>query len=638
MVCSCFNVSVGISVSLARNLLYNESMNLLSRFQKLWKDQNWQVLHSEIETLFGLLVVFTLALPLGIVLSLLIRATPVLGNGGASMGALSEQEKRIDAGIIGRAHDHIILKFNDTDPLIRDVILNRHALVLGERIGDTQMYRVSFDAGRTPEGVISELYATESAHIAFAEVDAMIPPSPVEHLLVSPPASIFDSGRAMITDQSRGDGVIIALVGTNVSHEGTMLAGNVLPVKSIFGDGMISSNQQAPSNMVANILLGAEGIVPNTKLLPVIVSLRPDGVVLSSDLAEGIFLAYNQSANIVHVSYPLHRSWVTDEVVHTAERLGAFVVAPLSDDDEGFPHGPGLLLTSPVDAKNISKGVAVKYFGPDVTAFAGYRVQGKYYEGAVLASSRVAGSLAFLIGMKGSTDVSSIRQIFLASTLDKGAEYYDTTYGWGSVAPDNLENSIPQHQSDELPPSSPTQLLCAQSSDGRVLLSWNPSVDDSFSVHYRIYRNGQDIAETEKSEWYDDVTQKGKTFEYAIRARDTAGNTSLLSADCSVFVGQMTHQNTPTSVEVIHRGATDAHVRVTTSVPQRTKLRLTESPEGLWYEPYYRTKNSLVHDFFLTGLTPQTSYTFVIEENLGEILPLPASLPTYSLSTKNLRY
>jgi chitodextrinase len=82
---------------------------------------------------------------------------------------------------------------------------------------------------------------------------------------------------------------------------------------------------------------------------------------------------------------------------------------------------------------------------------------------------------------------------------------------------------------DTSPPSVP-QNLGAQVASGGVALSWSPASDDGGVIGYDIFRNGVQIASVGSTPGFMDSTvAPTTTYQYRVRARDGAGNTSALS-------------------------------------------------------------------------------------------------------------
>lgn len=84
--------------------------------------------------------------------------------------------------------------------------------------------------------------------------------------------------------------------------------------------------------------------------------------------------------------------------------------------------------------------------------------------------------------------------------------------------------------SDTTSPSVPTNLTATSTTAAHVDLSWTSSTDNVGVTNYDIYRDGTLIGTTGATTTYtDSAVTGGTTYQYQVRARDTAGNVSGLS-------------------------------------------------------------------------------------------------------------
>ena len=83
---------------------------------------------------------------------------------------------------------------------------------------------------------------------------------------------------------------------------------------------------------------------------------------------------------------------------------------------------------------------------------------------------------------------------------------------------------------DNTPPSTPTGLTGSANKQGRVVLSWQTASDELSGVaDYLIYRNNEIIGYAPSNSFTDTTAQSGASYEYAVGARDKAGNISFTS-------------------------------------------------------------------------------------------------------------
>jgi chitodextrinase len=77
-----------------------------------------------------------------------------------------------------------------------------------------------------------------------------------------------------------------------------------------------------------------------------------------------------------------------------------------------------------------------------------------------------------------------------------------------------------------VPPTAPKDLQAFHINGRAVGLYWNPSTDNTGVTGYRVYRNGQKIADQNRN--YLDVwgLRGYTTYKFSVEAYDAAGNTS----------------------------------------------------------------------------------------------------------------
>lgn len=88
---------------------------------------------------------------------------------------------------------------------------------------------------------------------------------------------------------------------------------------------------------------------------------------------------------------------------------------------------------------------------------------------------------------------------------------------------------------DIQPPTAPTGLASPSSTADSVTLSWNPSSDNVGVTGYEILREGNLVGSSATTSFTDTGLASGATFNYAVRARDAAGN---ISAESAPFVAR----------------------------------------------------------------------------------------------------
>jgi fibronectin type 3 domain-containing protein len=109
--------------------------------------------------------------------------------------------------------------------------------------------------------------------------------------------------------------------------------------------------------------------------------------------------------------------------------------------------------------------------------------------------------------------------------------------------------TVDEEQPDTAAPTTPTGLT-GTASNGQARLSWNAATDDTGVTAYVVYRDGVAIATVTSLSYVDGAVTAGRTYSYAVSARDAAGNESARSAPRTVAIPagpDTTAPSTPTN-------------------------------------------------------------------------------------------
>ena len=99
---------------------------------------------------------------------------------------------------------------------------------------------------------------------------------------------------------------------------------------------------------------------------------------------------------------------------------------------------------------------------------------------------------------------------------------------------------------DTTPPSAP-EIQDVEAGDGRIVLSWDSSSDDTDVAGYVIRRNGQvlTIVNSGTLVYFDDDVQPNTSYEYTVEAVDVVGHHSLAAAPPRVTTGTFSGRPAP---------------------------------------------------------------------------------------------
>lgn len=89
-----------------------------------------------------------------------------------------------------------------------------------------------------------------------------------------------------------------------------------------------------------------------------------------------------------------------------------------------------------------------------------------------------------------------------------------------------LWNELIEGKADTEAPTAPKNLKFVRSNSSSISMTWNASSDNAAVYCYYIYRNGERVGNTTKTEYIDNDLKSHTSYEYYIVACDTSGNLS----------------------------------------------------------------------------------------------------------------
>lgn len=233
-------------------------------------------------------------------------------------------------------------------------MLEFYAAADRSRIDFIEVHVLSIQAGQE-QVIIQELQ--DDPAIAFAERDRLVEPAYVPSDTHYPNAWHLQTLHLPSAwDTTLGTGVTAAVMdaGVNANHEN--LAGKLVPGwNAVEGSASDYSDIHGYGTAAAGIIgaatdndIGVASVAPAALIMPVRVSVGPDGSVFTSDIAAGLIRAADQDAKVANISYNVTPSLaVASAAQYMRSRGGVVVVAAGNQSsDPGYTDSPYMISVS----------------------------------------------------------------------------------------------------------------------------------------------------------------------------------------------------------------------------------------------------------------------------------------------------
>ncbi|WP_290671089.1 endonuclease [Kordia sp.] len=155
-------------------------------------------------------------------------------------------------------------------------------------------------------------------------------------------------------------------------------------------------------------------------------------------------------------------------------------------------------------------------------------------------------------------------------------------------------------------PSVPTNITASYITETSTTLNWTAATDNIGVTVYEVYRNGTLVGSTATTSYNVSGLTVATTYTFTVRAKDAAGNTSAASSGTNVTTIDTTAPTIPTNVVASNETQTTIDLNWTAS---------TDNVAVTAYDVYRNEtliSNTASTSYQVTGLTPDTAYTFII--------------------------
>ena len=291
-----------------------------------------------------------------------------------------------------------------------------------------------------------------------------------------------DYGFTKAWEQSQGAGIKVAVIDTGIDASHPALEGAVVGGTDVSGlgtpDGLTPVGQNSyHGTMVASLIAGRGnpedagagilGTAPKAQLLSVSMAFGVEGIDTDSQVAEGIFWAVDNGAQVINlsltrnsVSWP--ESW--DKAFLYAFENDVVIVAAVGNRVDGTEQVsapatiPGVIAVAGVDINantselSSTSGFTIGVTAPSEELVAAYP-GGEYriWSGTSGAAPIVSGMVALVRSLYPEMNAANVVNRVIQSATKNGFQNYSSTYGYGLIdAEAALSMEIPEVQDNPL--------------------------------------------------------------------------------------------------------------------------------------------------------------------------------------------
>lgn len=134
----------------------------------------------------------------------------------------------------------------------------------------------------------------------------------------------------------------------------------------------------------------------------------------------------------------------------------------------------------------------------------------------------------------------------------------ETKYVYKVVATDKLGNKkegsgFTTTTLDSIKPTIPENLTAKPKSTTTIKLSWSASTDNNSVSQYLVFRNGEEVGETETTDYLDTDLMEKTSYQYSVLAMDDVGNQSEKSRETTVSTLSQ-EEEAPKVVDIVNGG------------------------------------------------------------------------------------
>lgn len=287
----------------------------------------------------------------------------------------------------------------------------------------------------------------------------------------------------------------------------------------------------------------------------------PAGLAVSSKTESSVKLTWNASTdNIAITGYNVYRDGVKVGTATTTSYTDSGLNADTSYtyrvqafDIAGNMSEVSSEVAVKTNSKPTTNSVTIYYKQGYTTPYIHYRPVGGAWTtapGVPMSSSEIGGYYKFSLDIGNSTALEAVFNNGSGTWDNNNSKNYVFPVGTSTYTPgaNNANGTITAGAPliDNIAPSVPANLSATAKTHSTVNLAWSASTDNVAVTGYDVYRNEVKIGTASGTTYADSGLAADTSYNYTVKAKDAAGNTSAASAVLTVKTDIIPAGNTVT--------------------------------------------------------------------------------------------
>ena len=290
---------------------------------------------------------------------------------------------------------------------------------------------------------------SHNPNIEFAELDALN--APVDTLADDPNFSgawhLTTMNAPAAWDQSRGDGVVVAVLDSGADPNQPDLQGQLVPGWNLYDNNSNTSDVYGHGTKVAGVIaaasnngIGVTSLAWNARIMPVRISL-PSGSAYTSTIASGLTWAADHGARVANISYEISGSSTVISAAKYMKDHGGLVCSSAGNSGTNLStaNTDAIITVSATDSGDnlagwSNYGNVIDVAAPGVGLWT--TLNGGGYgkvSGTSFSSPATAAVVALVMARNPSLSPAQVESVIESTAADLSTPGKDIYYGYGRV-------------------------------------------------------------------------------------------------------------------------------------------------------------------------------------------------------------